>query len=576
MLKLTRYLKPYTVAIIATLVFVFIQVLGDLYLPSLMADVVNEGVLQGSIAYIWKMGGFMLVVSVIGTVFSILATFYASRISAKFGYDLRHAVFTHIEEFSLTEFDKIGTSSLINRTTNDVSQVQNLVMMILRMLVMAPMMCIGGIIMAVNQNKELSAIFIIVIPVLILAITLIMTKAIPFFKALQVKLDKLNLVLRENLIGIRVIRAFTRTPYEQKRFDNANKSLMDTAVKINQIMALSWPLMMLIMNISTVAIVWFGSQRIDAGSMNVGDLMAFIQYGMQIMFSLLMFSMMLVMVPRAQASAIRIAEVLNVKPSIENSPLNKAVPTNGSVELAFNQVSFTYPGAESPAVSKLNFTCHKGTVTAFIGGTGSGKSTIVNLIERFYDTTEGEIVFNGEPIQQLALDSYRKAIAVVPQKTTLFSGTVLDNIRYGKEDASMEEIKSAAAIAQADTFIDQLEGDYNYIVTQGGTNLSGGQKQRLSIARAIVRRPLIYVFDDSFSALDYKTDAKLRAALKSEIKDAIVIIIAQRVSTVMDADQIIVLHEGQIVGIGNHDELMRSSEVYQEIVDSQLSKEEQV
>lgn len=562
--------------IIATLVFVFIQVLGDLYLPRLMADVVNQGVLQGSIGYIWKIGGYMLLVSVIGTIFSILATYFASRISAKFGYDLRQTVFNHVENFSLTEFDKIGTSSLINRTTNDVTQVQNLVMMILRMLVMAPMMCIGGIIMAVNQNKELSAIFIIVIPVLIGAIMLIMTKAIPYFKSLQVKLDKLNLVLRENLMGIRVIRAFTRTSYEQKRFDKANISLMDTAVKINQIMALSWPLMMLIMNISTVAIVWFGSQLIDAGNMNVGDLMAFIQYGMQIMFSLLMFSMMLVMVPRAQASASRIAEVLDSKPSIENSSLCKPIPATDHVELQFNHVSFTYPGAESSAVSNLNFTCHKGTVTALIGGTGSGKSTIVNLIERFYDASEGEIIFNGEPIQHLDIEKYRKSIAVVPQKIVLFSGTVSDNIRYGNEKATEEYIKAAATIAQADTFIEQLEGQYSYVVAQGGTNLSGGQKQRLSIARAIVRRPSIYIFDDSFSALDYKTDAKLRAALKSEIKDAIVIIVAQRVSTVMDADQIIVLHDGQIVGIGKHDELLHASDVYREIVDSQLSKEEQV
>ena len=574
-LKLVKYLKPYTLAIIATLVFVLFQVLGDLYLPRLMADVVNNGVLQGDTAYIWKLGGFMLVVSVVGTVFSILASYYASKVSAKFGFQMRQKVFEHIETFSLTEFDKFGTSSLINRTTNDITQVQNLVMMVLRMLVMAPLMCIGGIIMAVNQNKELSSIFLIVIPILILAISLIMGRAIPYFKALQVKLDKINLVLRENLMGIRVIRAFTRTAYEQQRFDKANQDLMQTAVKINQIMALSWPLMMLIMNISTVAIVWFGSQRIDTGNMNVGDLMAFIQYGMQIMFSLLMMSMMLVMVPRAQASALRIGEVLETKPTIiqEQKETRSLVEQDGV--LAFRNVSFFYPGAETSAVSEISFSSRKGEITAIIGGTGSGKSTIVNLIERFYDATAGEITYNGIPITDQDLNEYRQSIAIVPQKAVLFSGTIADNIRFGKPDATDEDIRAAATIAQADRFISDLDGEYQYELSQGGTNLSGGQKQRLAIARAIVRRPKIYVFDDSFSALDYKTDANLRAALKQEIKDAIIIIVAQRVSTVIDAQQIIVLNDGEIVGIGTHEALLHSSDVYREIVDSQLSKEEQ-
>lgn len=578
MLKLSSYLKPYTLAIIATLVFVLLQVLGDLYLPTVMADVVNNGVLTGNTAYIWRLGGFMLIVSVIATVFSILASFYASKVSAKFGYSLRQSVFEHIERFSLSEFDKFGTSSLINRTTNDITQVQNLVMMVLRMMVMAPLMCVGGIIMAVNQNRGLSSIFIIVIPILILAISLIMFKAIPYFKQLQIKLDKINLVIRENLIGIRVIRAFTRTEYEKKRFDDANKSLMDTAVKINQIMALSWPLMMLIMNISTVAIVWFGSHRIDAGDMNVGDLIAFIQYGMQIMFSLLMMSMMLVMVPRAQASAQRIGEVLETESSIKPSSQHSNISAKHDAEhvLQFNSVSFTYPGAEAPAVKRISFTSKKGEITAIIGGTGSGKSTIVNLIERFYDVTEGEITYNGQAINEIELEGYRKQISIVPQKVTLFSGTVTDNIRFGKQDATDEEVKQAAIIAQADSFISELEQQYEYEVTQGGTNLSGGQKQRLAIARAIVRRPKLYIFDDSFSALDYKTDAKLRAALKHEITDAIVIIVAQRVSTVIDADQIIVLNEGEIAGIGTHEQLLEHSSVYQEIVNSQLSKEEQV
>lgn len=576
MIKLSKYLKPYTLAIIATLVFVLLQVLGDLYLPTLMADVVNNGVLRGDTAYIWTIGGVMLVVSIIATVFSILASYFASRVSAKFGFVLRQSIFEHIEKFSLFEFDKLGTSSLINRTTNDVTQVQNLVMMILRMLVMAPLMCIGGIIMAVNQNKGLSSIFLIVIPVLIVAITLIMSKAIPYFKQLQVKLDKINLVLRENLIGIRVIRAFTRTGYEQKRFDEANKSLMDTAVKINQIMALSWPLMMLIMNLSTVAIVWFGSQRIDVGNMNVGDLMAFIQYGMQIMFSLLMMSMMLVMVPRAQASAQRISEVLDTVPSIVDKEGEKTVANNREAELSFNQVNFAYPGAETSAVENISFKSKSGQITAIIGGTGSGKSTIVNLIERFYDTTSGTITFNQEPIHNLELKSYRQLLAIVPQKAMLFSGTIADNIKVGKLDATEDDVLQAARIAQASSFIEQLDGGYAYEVSQGGTNLSGGQKQRLAIARAIVRRPKLYVFDDSFSALDYKTDAKLRAALKQEITDAVVIIVAQRVSTVIDADQIIVLNEGQVAGIGTHEELLQTCSVYVEIVNSQLSKEEQV
>jgi len=584
MLKLFRFLQPYRWQVATVMLLILIQSLSELYLPTLMADIVNDGVVQGDIPYIWKIGGLMLAVTAAGTLVSIAASYLSSRIAAGFGKVVRSKTFRQVENFSLLDFDKIGTASLITRTTNDITQVQTVLIMIMRMMVAAPMMCIGGLIMAISKDAHLSLVFVGAIPVLALTIYLIASKGIPYFKAMQKKVDKLNLVLREGLTGIRVIRSFNRFDHETKRFDEANRDLTQTAIKVNQIMAFMMPMMMLILNFSSLAIIWFGGIRVSEGHMQVGDLMAFLQYAMQIMFSLLMVSMMFVMVPRASASAVRINEVLNLKPAASETkrsggaagsmPAKRQAATGPSGRLEFENVSFRYPGAENAAISGISFNASPGEVTAIIGGTGSGKSTLISMIPRFYDAEEGVVRIDGTDVRELSVERLRSMIGLVPQQAQLFTGTVEDNIRYGKDDATDEEIRRAAETAQAGDFISELANGYSAEVSQGGSNLSGGQKQRLSIARALVRKPSIYVFDDSFSALDFKTDAKLRAALKGETTDATVIIVAQRVSTVMDADRIIVLDEGKIVGSGTHQELMKNNEVYREIVSSQLSEEE--
>lgn len=578
MVKLFRYLKPYKWGVAAVMVLVLLQSLSELYLPTLMADIVNKGVVTGDIPYIWKIGGLMLVIAVIGTAVSIAASYLSSRVSAGFGRDVRSKTFRHVENFSLQEFDQIGTASLITRTTNDITQVQQVLIMMLRLMVMAPMMCIGGLIMAVSKDATLSLVFVVAIPILALTIFLIARKGIPYFKVMQEKIDKLNLVLREGLTGMRVIRSFNRFDHESKRFDLANRDLTDTAIKVNQIMAFMMPMMMLILNFSSIAIIWFGGLRISGGHMQVGDLMAFLQYAMQIMFSLIMVSMMFVMVPRGSASAVRINEVLNTKPVIHDTATKKtAAGTSSSTArgtVQFEKATFRYPGAESPAVVDISFRAEPGEVTAIIGGTGSGKSTLISLIPRFYDIEHGTVRIDGVDVRELSLSQLRSLIGLVPQKALLFTGTVSDNIRYGKTDATEQEIRHAADTAQASEFISGMPEGFESPIAQGGSNVSGGQKQRLSIARALVRKPQIYLFDDSFSALDFKTDAKLRAALKSETTEATVIIVAQRVSTVMDADRIIVLDDGRIVGNGNHKELMETCDIYREIVSSQLSEEE--
>lgn len=575
MIKLFRNLKPYRWVVAAVLVLVFFQTLSELYLPTLMADIVDKGVVTGDTPYIWRVGGLMLLVALGGMICSVAASFYSSKAATGFGKLLRGKVFKHASNFSLEEFDKIGTASLITRTTNDINQVQQVLIMMLRMMVMAPMMCLGGILMAVSKDATLSLILVVILPVLALTIWLIARKGLPLFKAIQKKIDKLNLVMRESLTGIRVIRSFNRTDYESKRFDEANLDLTDTSIKVNKIMAFMMPVMMLVMNLSSVAIIWYGGLRIDAGHMQVGDLMAFLQYAMQIMFSLVMVSMMFVMIPRAAASAVRINEVLDMEPIIKDTVTGKKPSQAGQRGLVeFDNVSFSYPGAEQPAIQNISFTAKPGQVTAIIGGTGSGKSTLISLIPRFYDVQEGSVRVGGVDIRDLTQEELRSKIGFVPQKAVLFSGTISENIRYGKEDASDEEVRHAAQTAQASEFIGNMEEGFNSLIAQGGTNVSGGQKQRLSIARALVRPAEIYIFDDSFSALDFKTDAKLRAALKQETQESTVMIVAQRVSTVLDADQIIVMNESQIVGIGNHTELMETCEVYQEIVRSQLSEEE--
>jgi len=572
MMKLMRYLKPYKIPIALVLGLIFIQSLSELYLPTLMADIIDIGVMNENIPYIWKIGGVMLLVAALGTICSIGASYYSAKVSMSFGKELRYKVFSHVENFSLQEFDQIGTASLITRTTNDITQVQQVVNMILRMMVTAPIMAIGGILMAYSQDPELSKIFLAAIPILSIVILLVVWKGIPLFKLVQIRLDHVNRVLRENLTGVRVIRSFNRIAHEKKRFQQANAELTDTSIKVNKIMATLMPALMLIMNYTIISIIWFGAIRIDDGDMQVGGLMAFIQYAMQIMFSMIMLSMMFVMIPRASASATRIHEVLQMVPTMKETT-NEIPPTKKGY-LEFQNVTFSYPGAEVPALSNLSFQVKPGEMTAIIGGTGSGKSTLLKLIPRFYEADSGTILVDGIDIKDMKLQTLRGKIGLVPQKAVLFTGSVKENIEFGNEDVTDVEVLYAAKVAQAEDFVSNMNEGFNSQISQGGSNISGGQKQRLSIARALVRKPEIYLFDDSFSALDYKTDAKLRAALKHETTVSAVLIVAQRVSTVMDADRIIVLNEGKVEGIGTHEELMNTCEVYKEIVSSQLSEEE--
>ncbi len=573
MIKLYRYLKPFTAMVIGVLVFVFLQTLGDLYLPTLMSDIINDGVMQGDTDKILHIGIIMLLVAGGGALCAIIASFLSSKAAVGLGTVIRSKVFKRVESFSLHEFDKIGTATLITRTTNDINQIQMVTVMIMRMMIAAPMMAIGGIILAMREDRPLTLVLAVAIPVLAIVIALIATKMIPIFKLVQVKIDKINLVLREKLTGIRVIRAFNTVEHEAKRFDDANDDLTNNYIKVNKIMAFMLPSIMLVMNFTSLAILWFGGIRISENSMDLGALAAFIQYAMQIMFSMLMLAMMFIMVPRAQAAAVRVNEVLDTAPEIVDPKVAKDSFT-GKGYVEFKDVNFSYHGAEEPAIRNISFSVIPGEVTAIIGSTGSGKSTLINLIPRFYDIDSGSILIDGVDVREMSQESLRAKIGFVPQIAVLFSGTISENIKFGSADASEEEIKRAAEIAQASEFIEGTEGGYQHEIAQGGTNVSGGQKQRLSIARALVRRPEIYIFDDSFSALDFKTDARLRAALKKEIAESTVIIVAQRVGTVMDADRIIVMNEGEVVGMGTHKELLSTCDVYREIVSSQLSEEE--
>ena len=731
MLKLFRFLKPYIPSIVAVFFLTFFQAISELYLPTLMSDIVDNGIVNGDTDYILTVGGRMLVIALLGMVCAVFSSLLSSRTSSGFGKLLRSKVFSRVESFSLQEFERFGTASLITRTTNDITQLQHVVMMMMRMMLRAPMMCIGGIIMAVSKDPVLSLGIFSAIPLLAMVIMLVSRKGMPLFKAMQLKLDRLNLVLRERLTGIRVIRAFNRTDYEKRRFNEANRDLTETAVRVNKIMALLMPAMSLILNYTIIAIIWFGSTRIDHGQMQVGDLMAFIQYVGMIMFSMLMLSMIFVIIPRASVSAARINEVLETECSIRDplhterssagvyagistaaqesaqtdhdgilatgdragksthtavhtsvgigsaatatdavqsmsasgqgasgvcagaagtvntrnpdsgasrdncdsvalranetdadtgtfvgavgggisrdsaagtdtglytsgtpcagmsatdmsatadaSPANcdkSAVDPNKHGSVRFENVTFCYPGAEKPAVSGVSFCANPGEVTAIIGGTGSGKSTLLKLLLRFYDVGSGRILIDNQDIREMPIQALRAKIGYVPQQSVLFTGTIAENLRYGKEDASAEELKRAIEIAQADEFVSQMPEGIDSFIEQGGINVSGGQKQRLSIARALIRKPEIYLFDDCFSALDFKTDAKLRRALKKETANSTMIIVAQRVSTVIDADQIVVLDEGKAVGIGRHRELLDKCGVYREIVSSQMSLEE--
>jgi len=573
MIRLYRFLKPFIFMVIAILALIFLQTLADLYLPTLMADLINKGIMNSDTNYIWKTGGFMLLISAGGVICAVLANFLSSRTAVGFGRIIRNKIFKRVESFSLHEFDKIGTATLITRTTNDITQVQMVTIMIMRMMIAAPMMMIGGVIMALSKDKPLTWVFAVALPVLAATLGFIASKGIPLFKLMQVKIDKINLVLRENLTGIRVIRAFNRIDREKARFEDANADLTNNYIKVNRIMAFLMPSVMLIMNLASTAILWFGIIRINNGDMSMGSLIAFTQYAFQILFSVVMVSMMFIMIPRASAAAVRINEVLDTVPEInDQEQLKIADKSRGFVE--FRDVAFSYRGAEQPAISNITFIAKPGEVTAIIGGTGSGKSSLINLIPRFYDVDSGSVLVDGVDVREMSQEALRAKIGFVPQMTVLFSGTITDNIKYGKDDATDEEVRHAAKIAQAMEFISGMKDGFASIISQGGTNVSGGQKQRLSIARALVRKPEIYIFDDSFSALDFKTDARLRAALKKEITESTLFIISQRVSTIMDADRIIVLDNGEIAGMGTHKELLNTCEVYHEIVSSQLSEEE--
>lgn len=573
MIKLFRFLKKYWISVVVILVLIFFQVMAELNLPNLMSDIVDTGIVNSDVDYILQTGGKMLLVALGGTLCSVVAALFASKVAMAFSRDVRREVFTHVEGFSLNEFNKIPTSSLITRTTNDITQVQTVMVMGLRILVMAPIMFVGALIMALSKDTYLARVIAAAIPLVLGMMIFVAIKGMPLFKSMQTKVDKLNQVVREGLTGIRVIRAFNRTDFEKDRFKAANKDLTDTAIKVNKMLATLMPLMMFIFNLMTIGILWFGANRIDLGEMAVGDLMAFIQYAMQIMMSVIMVAMMFILIPRASASAVRINEVLDLKPEI----LDPKNPNNRKVErghVEFKNVYFRYPGAEEPVLSNISFDARPGETTAIIGSTGSGKSALINLIPRFYDVEKGSILVDGVDIKDMLQEDLRNKIGIVPQKAVLFSGSVSDNIRYGKEYASDEEVKHAAEVAQALDFVTNMKDGFDSSIAQGGNNVSGGQKQRLAIARALIKRPEIYVFDDSFSALDLKTDAKLRAALKKETGDSTVIIVAQRVSTVMDADRIIVLEQGEIAGMGTHKELLNNCEIYREIVSSQLSEEE--
>jgi len=569
-----KFLKPYWKQLTLTIILLSIQAISNLYLPNLNADIINNGIAKGDIKYITNTGLFMLGVTLILAVCAIGSSYLSSKISMSFGKDMRRAIFYKVESFSQADLDKFGTPSLITRNTNDVHQMQMLMFIGLNLMVMAPIMCIGGIIMALRQDVVLSYSIIIIVPIMVALVGILLVKTIPIFRSIQVKIDRVNQIMREKLMGVRVIRAFVKSDYEKRRFDEANRDLTSTTLRVNRIIAFAIPSLMIVMNISIVAIIWFGGHRIDSGAMPIGNLTAFLTYIMEIMMSVMIVMAMFIMIPRAEASAERILDVLNTEPSIkdQNNPIVPII-AKGSVE--FWNVDFRYPGAEEPVLKDISFKTIPGETTAIIGSTGCGKSTLVNLIPRFYDVTNGCIKIDDIDIRDIPLKDLRDRIGLVPQKAFLFSGTIADNLRYGNENATDEELWHALEVAQAKDFVMELPDRLYAPVDQGGVNFSGGQRQRLAIARALVKKPEIYVFDDSFSALDFKTDARLRLALKNETVNSTVIIVAQRVSTIMDADQIITLNDdGTIAGIGNHNKLMDTCDVYRDIVYSQLSEEE--
>lgn len=574
---LFTYLRPYWQRVVLIVCFVLVQAIANLYLPTLNAKIINNGVVKGDTKYIATMGGYMLLVAFLQAGCVVTSAYFAARTAMAFGRDVRAALFRKVQSFSLAEVNRFGAPSLITRNTNDVQQVQMMVAIGLTMLLFAPMMGIGGLIMAVRQDGPLSLTLAVILPLMGLVLGIIISRAIPLFQSMQKKLDRINQVMREKLTGVRVIRAFARIEHEEKRFEQANQELTEVGLRVMRLFALMFPCLFGILNLSTVSILYFGAYRVDSGGMPIGNLTAFLAYVMQILISVVMATMLSSFIPRAAAAATRIREVLETEPSITDPPKPKSFTSGdgkrrGVVE--FRDVEFRYPGAEEPVLQKISFVALPGQTTAIVGSTGSGKSTLVNLIPRLYDVTAGAILLDGMDIREVDRQELWRRIGFVPQRAFLFSGTVASNLRYGNESATDEELWHALAVAQAKEFVEAMPGGLEEPITQGGTNVSGGQRQRLAIARALVKKADVYVFDDCFSALDFKTDSLLRAALKHELAHATVFIVAQRVSTIRHADQILVLENGAIAGLGTHEELLESCQTYQEIVYSQLSAEE--
>lgn len=573
MKRLAKYLAPYWSSILLAIILLFGQAMCDLTLPDYMADIVNQGIATGNASEVLSVGLKMLGLSLVGAFCSVAVGLLGARVAAGTCRTLRKELFHKVEHFSNAEFDRFSTSSLITRTTNDITQVQMLIVMGIRLAFYAPIMGVGGVAHALAKSRSMSWIIVVAVVCLLGLVAVAFLVAMPKFRVIQKLIDRLNLVVRENLSGMLVIRAFNTQKFEEQRFDRANSDLTSTNLFVSRVMSCMMPTMMLIMNLSMVLIVWVGAKQVSAFQLDVGDMMAYMQYVMQIIMSFLMLSMMFIMIPRASVSAERIADVLETEPSIQNQKRPRRMERCEGV-LRFHHVSFRYPGAVEDVLHDIDFTARPGEITAFIGSTGSGKSTIINLIPRFYDVTEGSITLDGVDVRELELHDLRRQMGYVPQKGMLFSGTIRSNLSYADVGATQEEIEAGAEIAQATEFISAKPYGLDTPIAQGGGNVSGGQKQRLSIARALVKRPQIYLFDDSFSALDFKTDAKLRAALREKTGGATTLLVAQRISTIMQAEQIIVLENGRIVGRGTHRELMETCGIYREIATSQLSEEE--
>ncbi|NKY09515.1 ABC transporter ATP-binding protein [Cellulomonas hominis] len=574
LLRLLReYLRPYRSQVVYVMLLQLAQTIATLYLPTLNADIIDKGVAVGDTGYILRIGGVMLGVSLLQVACSVLAVYFGAQVAMSFGRDLREGLFTRVQDFSAREVGQFGAPSLITRTTNDVQQVQMVVLLTFTIMVMAPIMLVGGVVLALQQDVALSGLLLVVVPVLGVVVGLIVSKMVPYFRVMQKRIDAINRVMREQITGLRVIRAFVRERREAERFAEANDALFDTSLRVGRLMSLMFPAVMLIMNLTSVGVLWFGAGRIDAGDMQIGALTAFLSYIMYILMAVMMASMMFVMVPRAVVSSERITDVLDTESSVVASsvPVRLEQP-RGRLEL--RDVEFRYPGAERPVLHGIDLVAEPGRTTAVIGSTGSGKTTLVNLVPRLFDATAGTVRIDGVDVRDLAPDDLWSLIGLVPQRPYLFSGTVASNLRYGNPDATDEDLWHALEVAQARSFVAEMPGGLDAPVAQGGTNVSGGQRQRLAIARALVRKPAIYLFDDSFSALDFATDAALRAALVPETRHSAVVVVAQRVATIRDADRIVVLDEGAVVGTGTHAELMDTCETYREIVFSQISAEE--